>query len=173
MLSTEIVAFLRDNAVYHVSEGEAFELVRFFDSNGDARLTFQEFIQMLLPCEDNILRNATLDRPSRRVGRYDYLPRDIEQAMTAVIEKEVDFARKLAVLKRELHVQYDYSPIAAFRSVDKYNSGRVDTVALGNFLRIQGHFSNEMELLAIIRRIDTNGDAIISFDELNEFLKPD
>ena len=173
VLSTEIVAFLRDNACYHVSESEAFSLVCFFDSNGNARLTFQEFIQMFLPCEDNLLRNATLDRPSRRVGRYDHLPRDIELAMTAVIEKEIELARKLAVLKRELHVQYDYSPIAAYRSIDKYNSGRVDTIALGNFLRVQGHFSNEMELLAIIRRIDTNGDAILSFDETQEFLKPD
>lgn len=30
-----------------------------------------------------------------------------------------------------------------------------------------------MDILAIIRRIDTNGDAIISFDEFDDFLKPD
>lgn len=30
-----------------------------------------------------------------------------------------------------------------------------------------------MDVLAIIRRIDTNGDAIISFDEFEDFLKPD
>ena len=59
---------------------------------------------MFLPCEDNILRNVTLDRPSRRVGRYDCLPRDIELAMTAVLEKEIDFARRLEVLKRELQI---------------------------------------------------------------------
>lgn len=86
---------------------------------------------MFLPCEDNILRNVTLDRPSRRVGKFDKLPRDIELAMTAVIEKEVDFARKLEILKKELQTQYDYSPLASFRSVDKYNSGIIDTVNLG------------------------------------------
>lgn len=59
---------------------------------------------MFLPCEDNILRNVTLDRPSRRVGSYDSLPRDIELAMTVVIEKEVDLARRLEVLKRELQI---------------------------------------------------------------------
>jgi hypothetical protein len=61
-----------------------------------------------LPCEDNLLRNITLDRPSRRVGRFEFLPRDIEMAMTAVIEKEIDLQRKLEVLKRDLEVQYDY-----------------------------------------------------------------
>ena len=88
--SREIVNFLRDNSVYHVSESEAYALVQFFDSNGNGRLSFQEFLQMFLPCEDNFLRNVTLDRPAGRVGRYDHLPRDIELALTQVIEQEID-----------------------------------------------------------------------------------
>jgi len=39
-------------------------------------------------------------------------------------------------------------------------------------LRQLGHFSSELELLAIIRRIDTNGNATITFEEFGEFLKP-
>ncbi len=49
---------------------------------------------MVLPCEDNMLRKITLDRPIMRVGRYDYLPRDIEQCLTEVIERELDLQRK-------------------------------------------------------------------------------
>jgi len=45
---------------------------------------------MLLPCEDNLLRRIVQERPSYRVGRYDYLPRDIEGALTSVIERELD-----------------------------------------------------------------------------------
>ena len=88
--SIELINFLRDNSVYHVAESEAFNLICFFDSDGNKRLTFQEVIQIFLPCEDNLLRNITLDRPSRRVGRFEFLPRDIEIAMTTVIEKEID-----------------------------------------------------------------------------------
>ena len=44
---------------------------------------------------------------------------------------------------------------------------------MGSFLRNQGVFCDEMMLLAIVRRLDTNGDAILTFDELAEFLKPD
>ena len=84
--SREVIAFLRDQSVYHVTESEAFQLVSFFDNNGNGRLDFQEFLQMFLPCEDNILRNMTLDRYSARIGKYDSLPRDIESAVTAVIE---------------------------------------------------------------------------------------
>jgi len=126
---------------------------------------------MLHPCEDNFLRNVTLDRPSGRVGRYDSLPRDIELAIVAVLEGEIDLQRRLEDLKRELELQYDYSPFAAFRSVDRYNSGRIDTVNAGSFLRQQGHYASEMELLAIIRRIDTDGDAIINYSEFAEFVR--
>ena len=172
MSPDEFCNFLRDNAVYHVSISEAHSLIEFFDSDGNKRLTFQEFLQMLLPCEDNLLRNITLDRPSRRCGRYDNLPRDIELAMTSVIEKEIDLQRKLEILKRELGVQYDYSDYAAFRSVDRYNSGRLDSVNIGAFLRNCGHYASELELLAIVRRIDTDGDATIVYSEFAEFVRP-
>ena len=57
--SYEIVNFLRDNSVFHVTESEAYTLVQFFDSNGNCKLAHHEFIQMFLPCEDNYLRSMT------------------------------------------------------------------------------------------------------------------
>lgn len=170
--SRELGNFLRDNGIYHVLDSELGTLVQFFDSNGNQRLSFQEFLQIVLPCEDNYLRNRTLDRPSRHVGRYDYLPRDIELALATVIEKEIDLQRRLESLKRDLELQYDYSPYAAFRSVDRYNSGRIDQVNAGSFLRQNGHYASEMELLAIVRRIDTDGDAILLYSEWADFLRP-
>jgi len=44
---------------------------------------------MILPCEDNLLRNITLDRPAIRVGRFDNLPCDIDRALLNVIEQEL------------------------------------------------------------------------------------
>jgi len=40
-LSTkEIISFLRDNSVFHCTDGEIFNLIKFFDSDGNCKLTF-------------------------------------------------------------------------------------------------------------------------------------
>jgi Ca2+-binding EF-hand superfamily protein len=41
---------------------------------------------------------------------------------------------------------------------------------LGTFLRACGHNPSEMGILAIIRRVDTDGDACVNFNEFSEFL---
>lgn len=125
---------------------------------------------MFLPCEDNVLRNMTMDRPSIRIGRFDKLPVDIELGMTSVITKEVELARRLAALKRDLEIGLDYNTLAAFRTIDKFNSGVITTVNLGAFLRDNGHIATEAELLAIVRRLDTKGNASVTYTEWLEFM---
>ena len=80
--------------MFSVSESECYRLVKFFDSDEDGRLSLSDFIQIVLPCEDNLLRRITQERPVLRVGRYDYLPRDIESALTDLIERELDLHRR-------------------------------------------------------------------------------
>lgn len=93
--------------------------------------------------------------------------------MVEVIAKEIDLQRRLEGLKSDLSACLDYSAFSAFNSVERFTrAGCVDTVSLGEFLRTQGHFASETELVAIIRRIDTNGDSTISSGELAEFLRP-
>ena len=75
------------------------------------------------------------------------------------------------MVKDELEARYDYTPLAAFRSVDRYNIGRIDSVNLSTFLRANNHNPAELELLAIIRRIDTDGDACLDYNEFSEFLR--
>jgi hypothetical protein len=57
---------------------------------------------MILPCEDNLLRRLATDRTSYRCGRFDNLPRDIERALTDIIERELALLKKLDMLKKDL-----------------------------------------------------------------------
>ena len=170
--SREFGDFLRDQGVYHISDSELYQLTSFFDNNGNGSLSFQEFLQMWLPCEDNILRNMTLDRYSARVGRFDRLPADIERAVTAVIELEITLQRRLEGLKLDLGRNYDYNAYAAFAALDRNRNGSINSFEVGSFLRQNGHFASEMELVAIIRRIDCDGDATVSTSEFAAFMRP-
>lgn len=125
---------------------------------------------MILPCEDNLLRNITLDRPSHRVGRYDLLPSDIEGCITTVMELELNLQRRQEILKSDLEARYDYSAYAVYKTIDRLNDGFIDTYNLSQFLKNNGHYATERETLAIIRRIDTDGDAKLSYTEFSEFL---
>lgn len=109
---------------------------------------------MLLPCEDNLLRSITINRPAIRVGRYDNLPCDIERALFEVISQEIAFQKQLERLKLNLEAKMDFSPLAAYKAVDKFNDGYITTQNLGSFLRACGHHSNKIDCLQIIRRVD-------------------
>lgn len=171
--TAELQTFLNSNGIYHVSDSEAFNLVSFFDSDGNKMLTFDEFVQMFLPCEDNYLRDRTTLRSAPTVLAHENLPRDIEVAMCDVIEKEIALQRRLESLKTDLSITAGYSAFAAFNTVERYTrSGVLNTVNIGDFLRSQGHYASETELVAIVRRIDTNGDCTISSGEFAEFLRP-
>jgi EF-hand domain pair len=126
---------------------------------------------MVLPCEDNLLRNFVQDRPTFRVGRYEYLPRDIERGLSEIIERELTLLRKLEILKSDLEVRHDFSIYAAYRVIDRYNEGAINTFNLSSFLKNNGYHATEKELLCIIRRIDTDGDAKISYIEFADFMR--
>ena len=97
---------------------------------------------MILPCEDNFLRRITMDRYAQRVSRYDSLPRDIELNAVEVIESEISLQRKIDVLKRDLHIRYDYSIYSAFRTIDRFNDGHIDSYNLSSFLKNNGHYAS-------------------------------
>lgn len=67
--------------------------------------------------------------------------------------------------------RYDYSNYAAFRAIDRYNDGKIDSYNLQGFFKNNGVYVSEREILSIIRRIDTDGDAKLSYDEFAEFLR--
>ena len=146
-------------------------MVDYFDANGDHVLTYNEFSQILLPCEDNVLRNVTLDRSHKAIDKLDILPGDIAEGITAVFEKEIEFAKTIAGLKRLLICPCKCNPLNTYRAIDRQHSNVIDTVNLGAFLGAHGKNLNDMDLLAIVRRIDTNGDATIDINEWTEFLR--
>lgn len=79
----------------------------------------------------------------------------------------------METLKRSLEVSYDFSSAGAFRTIDITNRGSLNSVTLDDFFKRNSHFMSDYELMAIIRRIDTEGDAQITYLEFCDFMKTD
>jgi hypothetical protein len=88
--SNDILKFLHDNSTYTVSDSEVFNLVKYFENDLSYKLSYKEFSQLLLPCEDSVVRNDVLSRKSyTRVGRYQSLASYIESTIVEIILKEI------------------------------------------------------------------------------------
>jgi Ca2+-binding EF-hand superfamily protein len=95
----------------------------------------------------------------------------MEITLCDLLVAEIKLLRRLESLKQDLQLRYDYTNYAAFRTVDRFNDGFIDLFNLKQFFRNNNGFLTERELTSIIRRIDTDGDAKISYSEYSDFMR--
>ena len=95
----------------------------------------------------------------------------VERALSQLIFKEVRLHLKADLMKRALENSYDFSIQKAFRAIDDWSYGYIDSSNLKRFLRSMGHLSTKQELIAILRRFDMDGDAKINLSEFTLGMK--
>lgn len=61
----------------------------------------------------------------------------------------------------------------AYNSIDDWNYGYIDRKNLRQFLKKHGYFAKNQEVMAIIRRMDLDGDARLSKQEFMAALIPE
>lgn len=70
--------------------------------------------------------------------------------------------------RRELALRYDWSARAAFETVDSLRDYALNHRNIQSFLRLNGFIATDGEVIAIIRRLDSDGNNTINFDEFAE-----
>ena len=65
----------------------------------------------------------------------------------------------------------DFTTFAAYRTIDRYQEGHINISNLQEFFRAFGNYLVETEVFAIIRRVDTDGDARLSYEEFADFFR--
>ena len=86
---------------------------------------------------------------------------------------EIHFYRITEALKQTLesNKQFDYE--MAFAEIDDWNYGYIDPKNLKVFMRKHGILMDENDIMAIIRRMDLDGDARISKEEFIQGMMPE
>ena len=85
--SMEVLQFLRDNGVEEATEADTHYIVKYFDSNEDEMLEYEDLMQMVMPCDNQYLRAAIAQRDIYEVHKHDYLDTDVEIELTRLFEK--------------------------------------------------------------------------------------
>jgi len=165
----EIHDFLRDNDL-PILESDVHNLIKVFDLDGDRRISYTEFLNIVLPKTSPSLRHLATSRQSYFVSRFECLPYEAEWALARVFDKEIDYFRKIELLKEDLSMRYDYNHLDAFKIIDEDRTGFIDLDALYLFFKRNHIHATESDILALFRRVDQDGDGKISFSEFSECL---
>ena len=83
----EVLKFLRENGVEEATEADTYYIVKYFDSNEDELLDYDDLLQILMPCDDQYLRSILAQRDIYEVSKHDYLDSEIEAELTKLFEK--------------------------------------------------------------------------------------
>ena len=62
------------------------------------------------------------------------------------------------MLKQDLARRYDWSTSAAFGTLDRLRLNAIDHSSVNSFVRLNGYYPSDQELVAIIRRLDVDAD---------------
>lgn len=72
--------------------------------------------------------------------------------------RELSYHTRVERLKHELQQRYDWTNRAAFETIDTTRDHALNSRNIQSFLRLNGFYATESELVAIIRRLDVDAD---------------
>jgi Ca2+-binding EF-hand superfamily protein len=74
-------------------------------------------------------------------------------------------------MKNDIQRAFDWSLKAAFDAIDMRGDGYLSCDTFKLFLKVNGYIATMNELNAVVRRIDSNSDYMITFTEFLDFFK--
>ena len=102
----------------------------------------------------------------------DFLTLDVEQDLSRLLKMEVVMHRDSERHKQRFESHMDYTPQAAYNCVDNSALGFIDTKGIDNFFKrlfVKGIVLEDV--MAIIRRLDLDGDSKLKPEEFLKGIK--
>jgi Ca2+-binding EF-hand superfamily protein len=165
----QIIDFLRENE-FAVLEKDVRNVIRLYSNTG--RLSYTEFLEVILPRNNSVLRELCTQRESYYVAEDEILPYEVELGLAKILDKEVNLSRKIELLKEDLVARFDFSLRGAYEAIADAGEGRADFDGIYNFLQKNGISIIEKDIVALLRRIDADKDGRLTFGEFSDAILP-
>ena len=90
---------MRENEVEDASEQDCYLVIKYFNNSDNQSLNFKDFLQIIMPCDDNLLRADIAQRPNFKVPKNQKLGEKVEQELCCLLEKEIALNRILEEIR--------------------------------------------------------------------------
>ena len=154
-----IIEFLKNKGT-HTSQEGAKLIILFYDQDFDGVLTYPEFI--------NLVQSEKSIHKSPNFSPTDCLSYNVDRSLGKLLEKEVELARMILYILKDLRCRYDFNIHDLYHSVKNWNFITSDSIR--NFLEKNGFSYLESDIKSIIKRMDLNRDGKIDLSEFHVLL---
>jgi len=136
-----------------------------YDRDKDNKLSFQEFLPIMLSVDDSELRFKTVQREIYRVTLKERLLPEIEKLLVQVLLKEINLIMNAEHNKLDLSTRKDFNCLEVFKAIDLAHKKFIDVESLLAYLRKNRANIETEEVVAFIRRFDFDKDCMLSLFE--------
>ncbi|CAG9320181.1 unnamed protein product [Blepharisma stoltei] len=159
--------YLRPSDILHIcsllqiatSEGECKGLLRFFDYDSDSRLGFLEFLDIILP-RNNDSRAYLLEKIEKSI----IFNSEVDFKLKKILEHEIGIVKMIERYKRQLEKFDGFNVIRAYGEIKKSHNDLAD-LAIVEFFQSIGIEISLKDVENIISRIDKDKDGKIGYSE--------
>ena len=162
--ANDIHAYLQSNSVlfdlYFINK-----LVSQYSTHSDGKLFVGDFMRFILPSTKISLREDAL----RRKGGE--LPVELKNLFLDLFRNELEMWIGIERIVYDVQTQGEAFVYRAFAEIDFPRGGFLTHTKIINFLGNYGMFYSESDVDPIIKRLDTDGDSLLSLEEFSMALR--
>ncbi|MCQ2820660.1 MAG: EF-hand domain-containing protein [archaeon] len=157
--SGDILNYLRNKGTF-ATPNEAELIILFYDQDGDGLLSFSEFLNMIKSVKSIKKRTET-----NASGELSF---NIDYSLTKLLEKEIEFSRKVIPLLEDLQFRTDFNIHAIFHLIAGCHA--IFSCEVKEFLEANNASYLESDIINIMRRLDLNRDGRVDLCEIHALL---
>ncbi|CAD8210634.1 unnamed protein product [Paramecium pentaurelia] len=157
--SQEIYQLLQQNGMI-VQLEQVNPIIKWYSQKCDNRLTYADFLQIVLPANNLELRNLVSQKPTFAKD----ISYEIEYGVCRIFYKEIQIADEIQAYKQDLVQSPDFDYRITFQTIDQFNSGFIQLDLLEHFV--------DRDCNALMRRLDQNRDSQIDLEDFRIALEP-